>query len=170
MLDPSRILQRIMHVPIAVHIRDTLHHNQCWDIHTDFTSFFSCTQKERPKNLGLLLAFSILLWYSSTKEGHRPQSGQPTWLAISLPGIRRRYKVGLFIFACYPYRYRQAMQWEKYQPKTTGSILRMYSYAPPPSFIFPTMGLCRMAQRRIPLSESSGGYHLVTRCPVPRIA
>ena len=60
------------------------------------------TQKERLKSLALLLAFSILLWYSSTKEGHRPQSGQPTWLAISLPGIRRRYKVGLFIYACYP--------------------------------------------------------------------
>ena len=36
------------------------------------------TQKERLKSLALLLAFSILLWYSSTKEGHRPQSGQPT--------------------------------------------------------------------------------------------
>ena len=126
------------------------------------------TQKERKKNLALLLAFSILLWYSSTKEGHRPQSGQPLTIGYN-PTCTAKYKVGLFIFACYPYRYRQAMQWEKYQPKTTGSILRMYSYTPPPSFIFPSMGLCRMAQRRIPLSESSGGYHLVTRCPDNKI-
>ena len=68
-----------------------------------------CTQKERLKSLALLLAFSILLWYSSTKEGHRPQSGQPLTIGYN-PTCTAKYKVGLFIFACYPYRYRQAMQ------------------------------------------------------------
>ena len=46
------------------------------------------TQKERLKSLALLLAFSILLWYSSTKEGHRPQSGQPHEV-LSLPNPPR---------------------------------------------------------------------------------
>ncbi len=50
---------------------------------------------------------------------------------ISLPDPPR-YKVGLFISACYSYLCRQAMQRETNHPKITGLKLRMYSYASPP--------------------------------------
>ena len=43
-----------------------------------------------------------------------------------------KYKVGLFIFACSSYQYRQAAQSGNYRLKVTGLILRMYPSAPPP--------------------------------------
>ncbi len=52
---------------------------------------------------------------------------------VNLPRSAK-YKVGLFISACYSYLCRQAMQRETNHPKITGLKLRMYSYASPPFF------------------------------------
>lgn len=43
-------------------------------------------------------------------------------------------KAGLFIFACYSYQYRQAVQSEMNHLKKAGLKLHMYPFAPPPLF------------------------------------
>ena len=48
--------------------------------------------------------------------------------------LTAKYKVGLFIFACYSYQYRQAMRLETFRKELINLILRMYPSAPPPLF------------------------------------
>ena len=92
-----------------------------------------------------LLAYSCSQCYIIHKEAaaHKVVSLDELWQAYPSTA---KYKVGLFIFACYSYLYRQAAQSGMNRLKTTGLRSHMYPFAPPPLFL-----------------QVWEAYHLVTR-------
>ena len=68
---------------------------------------------------------------------HKRKQPPTKWLTSSSIKAylhRASDKVGLFIFACCSYQYRQAAQSGSYRPKITGLKSGMYPSAPPPLF------------------------------------